>query len=37
MGDRFEPGSFRKAREMSAVIDAYFRTALTRWTIWFRP
>ena len=30
MGERFEPGSFRKAREMSAVVDTYFRTALTR-------
>lgn len=30
MGERFDPADFRKAKEMSAVVDAYFRSALTR-------
>jgi 1-acyl-sn-glycerol-3-phosphate acyltransferase len=28
LGERFDPKAFRKAKEMAAVIDAYFRTAL---------
>jgi 1-acyl-sn-glycerol-3-phosphate acyltransferase len=30
MGERFDPAEYRKAREMCAEIDAYFRTALNR-------
>ena len=30
VGDRFEPGAFHKAKEMSAAIETYLRTAVTR-------
>lgn len=30
MGERFNPASFRKARQMCATIDAYFRASLHR-------